>query len=66
MRWRRCLCLIAVLGVCAWMRYTVSVQGGKIDALREELDRVQEIIPGMIRAELQAHEERMMVFLRRR
>ena len=61
----RLIAFLLVAAGCLWTRMEIMDQRERISALENDMSRVHEIIPGMIRAEIQAHEERMMAFLRR-
>jgi len=59
------LAVVVMSAACLWTRLEIMEQRERIASLEDDLSHVHEIVPGMIRAELQAHEERMMAFLRR-
>lgn len=51
---------IAALVLAVWLWSHSRSQEARIDALREDLVRVESYIPGLLRSELSAQEKRLM------
>lgn len=57
----RWLLIVAALALCVWLHVKIRRQEIEIDAVKADLERVETYLPAMIRSELAAQEDRIIM-----